>query len=170
LRFIETLPRPERSRASSVRAVSVVLVALAIVVWTRPADWFRRPWSDPYRPQLTGALLTPATYMLLEKPTGYVVPLLPLASRAYQLSDIVLPIVPGGVLDRRIRWGLAHPLPGGVWALFFAASPPRNDLLAVYDLELDGSRNCERIPVVDNREIAVCPLVRKSRTALEEPS
>jgi hypothetical protein len=107
--------------------------------------------------------------MLLEKPTGYVVPLLPLASRAYQLSDIVLPIAPGGVLDRRIRWGLAHPLPGGVRALFFVGTPPRNDLLAAYDLELDGSRNCERIPAADHREISACPLVRKSRTA-QEPS
>jgi hypothetical protein len=168
-RFIETLRGPERSRTSLVPAACVVIVALAIVIWTRPADWLRRPWSDPYQPQLTGALLTPATYMLLEKPTGYVVPLLPLASRAYQLSDIVLPIAPGGVLDRRIRWGLAHPLPGGVRALFFVGTPPRNDLLAAYDLELDGSRNCERIPAADHREISACPLVRKSRTA-QEPS
>lgn len=166
-RFIETLSGPATSRTSCVPAASVVIVALAIVTWTRPAEWSRRPWSDPYHPRLTGALLAPATYMLLEKPMGYVIPLLPLASRAYQVSDIVLPLVPRGVLDRRIRWGLAHPLPGGMRALFFVGTQPRNDLLAAYDLEIDGSRNCEHIPAADHREIAACPLVHKSRTAQE---
>jgi hypothetical protein len=147
-----------------------VIAALAIIVWTHPADWSRRPWSSPYRPQLSGALLTPATYLMLEKPTGYVVPLLPPASRAYQLSDIVLPIVPDGVLDRRIRWGLAHPLEGGVRALFRYGTPPRNDLLATYDLELDGSRDCERIPGADYWDIAACPLIRKSPAPLGKPS
>jgi hypothetical protein len=159
-RFLATLQGPVRSRTSLVPTASVVIVALGIVVWTQPADWLRRPWSDPYRPELAGALETPATYLLLEKPTGYVVPLLPPASRAYQLSDIVLPIVPGGVLDRRIRSGLAHPLEGGVRALFFQGTPPRNDLLAAYGLALDGSRDCERIPAADRRDIAACPLIR----------
>jgi Glycosyltransferase family 87 len=111
LRLFEALYGPERTQASYVPAACVVIAALAIVVWTQPSDWSRRPWSNPYQPQLAGgALSTPATYLLLEKPTGYIVPLLPPASRFYQLSDIVLPIVPGGVLDRRIRWGLSHPL------------------------------------------------------------
>jgi glycosyl transferase family 87 len=169
-RLIETLRGPARSRTSSVPAIPVVIVAFAIIVWTQPAEWARRPWSNPYRPQLSGALSVAATYMLLEKPTGYLIPLLPVASRAYQLSDIVLPIAPGGVLDRRIRFGLAHPLTGGVRALFYVGTPPRNDLLAAYGLELDGSRECERIPAADYREVAACPLVRKSQAGLQEPS
>ena len=169
-RFFETLYAAKGLQTSFAPAVSAVITALAIIVWTHPADWSRRPWSNPYQPQLSGALLTPATYLMLEKPTGYVVPLLPPASRAYQLSDIVLPIVPDGVLDRRIRWGLAHPLEGGVRALFRYGTPPRNDLLATYDLELDGSRDCERIPGADYWDIAACPLIRKSQAPLEKPS
>jgi hypothetical protein len=125
-----------------------VTAAVAVAGWSQAADWTHRPWSDPYRPQISGALLTPATYLLIEKPLGYVVPLLPPGSRAYQLSDLLMPIVPGGSLDRRIRAGLANPLPGGVWAL-----------LDDYGFELDRSRSCERISGARAEDIEACPLV-----------
>jgi hypothetical protein len=169
-RLFETLFDPNAASVSHVRNASAVAVALAIALWTQPADWSRRPWSDPYRPQLAGALATPATYMLLQKPVGYVVPLLPAGSRAYQLADIVMPIVPGGMLDQRIREGLAHPLEGGVRALFLFGDPPRKDLLAAYDLEIDESRDCERIPGADYRDIAACPLIRKPQAPGERHS
>jgi hypothetical protein len=93
---------------------------------------------------------------------GYVVPLLPTASRAYQLSDILLPIAPGGLLDSRIRWGLAHPLPGGVWSLrLLDDEPPRTDLLDAYGLRRDASRTCERIPGANGVDIEACPLVQQ---------
>ncbi|HLI99604.1 MAG TPA: glycosyltransferase family 87 protein [Bradyrhizobium sp.] len=168
-RLFEAWSGADTFRRPFISDAAIVILALAIVVWTQPADWSRRPWSDPYRPQLSGALSIPATYLMLQKPMGYVVPLLPPASRAYQLSDIVTPIVPGGMLDRRIRWGLDHPLAGGVWALYLQGSVPRTDLLVAYDLALDGSRACERIPGAD-QDIAVCPLVRKSQVPLAKPS
>ena len=142
---------------------------MAIATWSQPADWFRRPWSDAYRPQLAGALLTPATYLSLQKPVGYLVPLLPAASRVYQLSDILMPIAPGGSLDHRIRWGLAHPLPGGVWALYREGSPPQVDLLDPYGLKLDASRPCERIPGADGVDFEACRLVQ-SQASPEYPS
>ncbi|HEU0150300.1 MAG TPA: hypothetical protein VFR21_25910 [Bradyrhizobium sp.] len=146
---------------------AIIVTTLAIVLWSQPTDWMRRPWSDPYRPQLAESLQTPATFLLLQKPLGYIVPLLPESSRAYQISDIVLPIAPDGVLDRRIRSGLAQPLPGGIWALYFAESPadnpPRLELLDAYDLKIDPSRTCVRIPGAERVDIAACPLV--SRTA-----
>jgi hypothetical protein len=169
-RLSETLDGPDGSRSLRVRNALVIGAALAIALWSRPADWSRRPWSDPYRPQLAGALSTPATYMLLEKPVGYVVPLLPAASRAYQLADILLPIAPGGILDRRIRHGLAHPLEGGVRALFLAGSQPRNELLAPYGLAIDGSRACDHIPGADGVDIAACPLIWKSQASRGERS
>jgi hypothetical protein len=166
-RLVEAFDRDQaRLRSSSVAAISMVVVAMAIAIWSQPADWSRRPWSDPYRPQLAGPLLTPATYLMLQKPIGYVVPLLPATSRLYQLSDIVVPIAPGGSLDHRIRWGLAHPLPGGVWALHLQGSPPRVGLLDDYGLMLDASRPCERIPGADGLDIEACHLVPK----LEYPS
>jgi hypothetical protein len=159
-RLAEALCDPAGHRTSFGIDISATIVALAIIVWTRPADWSRRPWSDPYQPQLASALQRPATYLMLQKPTGYVVPLLPPESRTYQLSDILLPIVSGGLLDHRIRWGLAHPLAGGVWALYLQGSTPREDLLAPYGLRIDSSRACERIPGADNVDVAACPLVR----------
>ena len=133
--------------------------AVAIALWSQPADWMRRPWSDPYRPALSGPLLKPATYLLIQKPVGYIVPLLPLGSRAYQLADILLPIAQGGSLDRRIRAGLANPLPGGVWAMHLRGSPPRQDLLDEYGFRFDASRSCETIPGADSNDIEACPLI-----------
>jgi glycosyl transferase family 87 len=176
-RLFETAYGPDASRTLMVRDMSAAIAALAVALWTRPADWSRRPWSDPYQPRLAGALSTPATFMLLEKPVGYVVPLLAVGSRAYQLADIVLPILPGavldqpgGTLDRRIRHGLAHPLEGGVRALFLDGSSPRSELLAPYDLEIDGSCACEHIPGADNRDVVACPLVRKPQGPREHHS
>jgi glycosyl transferase family 87 len=155
--------------SSRVCQAATVITALSIALWSQPAEWMRRPWSDPYRPQLADALRKPATFMLLQKPLGYIVPQLSEGSRAYQLSELVMSIVPGGVLDRRIRAGLADPLPGGLWALYFTESrtdnPPRLDLLAAYDLKLDPSRRCERIPGADRVEIAACPLLGPANTA-----
>lgn len=157
-RLMEALDRDAIKRRSAITDISAVMVALAIAIWSQPADWSRRPWSNPYRPQLAGPLLTPATYLMLAKPMGYVVPLLPAASRAYQLSDIVMPIAPGGSLDRRVRWGLDHPLEGGVWALHFRGSAPRRELLDAYGLKFDASRPCELIPGADDVDIEACPL------------
>ena len=138
---------------------SAIVAALAIALWSQPADWFRRPWSDPYQPVISGSFLTPATYLLIEKPVGYVLPLLSPGSRAYQLADILLPIVPGGTLDRRIRAGLANPLPGGVWAMHLRGSPPRQNLLDDYGLRFDTSRPCETIQGASDKDIEACPLV-----------
>lgn len=151
------------SNSPRIAHIATIVAASAIVLWSQPTDWMRRPWSDPYRPQLAAALQVPATYLLLQKPLGYLVPLLPADSRAYQISDIVLPIVPSGVLDRRVRTGLAHPLPGGIWALYFhespADNPPRLDLLDAYDLKIDPTRPCERIAGASRIDIEACPLI-----------
>jgi hypothetical protein len=144
----------------------VVAAGVVIALWSQPADWWRRPWSHPYQPLLSERLKNPATYILLQKPLGHVVPLLPPGSRAYQLADILLPIAPGGSLDRRIRTGLANPLPGGVWAMYHRGSPSPQHLLDGYGLQFDASQPCETIQGPegttqgpDGADIAVCPLV-----------
>jgi hypothetical protein len=167
-RLIEALYRdPIRLQPSRITDVAAIIAASAVAIWSQPADWSRRPWSDPYRPQLAGLLLTPATYLMLEKPLGYVVPLLPASSRVYQLSDILLPVAPGGLFDRRIRWGLANPLAGGVWALHLRGSPPRQNLLDTYGLEFDASRNCEFIPGAEGVDVEACPLSPRPQPLLE---
>lgn len=138
---------------------AAVAAAAAIALCSQAADWSRRPWSDPYQPVVSEALLNPAAYLLIEKPVGYVVPLLPPGSRAYQLADILLPIAPGGSLDRRVRSGLANPPPGGIWALHLRGSPPRQNLLDDYGLQFDTSRSCETIPGADGVDIEACPLI-----------
>src|SRR5205085_8167479 len=39
------------------RANAILLsVALAIALWSQPGDWGRRPWSDPYQPNIPAQL------------------------------------------------------------------------------------------------------------------
>jgi Glycosyltransferase family 87 len=167
-RLIEALyPDPIRLQPSRIADIAAIITASVVAIWSQPSDWSRRPWSDPYRPQLASSLLRPATYLMLEKPLGYVVTLLSASSRVYQLSDILLPVAPGGLFDRRIRWGLAHPLAGGVWALHLRGSPPRQNLLDTYGLEFDASRNCELIPGADGVDIEACPLSPRPQPLLE---
>ena len=156
LAFQHETPRTDRLPRANFAALTA---AAAIALWSQAADWSRRPWSDPYQPVLSGALRNPAAYLLIEKPVGYVVPLLPYDSRAYQLADILLPIAPGGSLDRRVRSGLSNPPPGGVWALHLRGSPPRQGLLDDYGLQFDTSRPCETIPGADGVDIEACPLI-----------
>ena len=155
--------------ASRALPIVTLVVTLAIVLWSQPTDWMRRPWSDPYRPQFAEALQRPATFLLLQKPLGYIVPMLSAGSRAYQISDVELPVVPGGVLDQRIRAGLAQPLPGGLWALYLAESPEGNpvrlELLDAYDLRTDPARACLRISGAEHNDVAACPLIPRAAKA-----
>jgi hypothetical protein len=158
-RLSGALPR-KPFEASRPAWASFVAAGLAVVIalWSQPADWLRRPWSDPYQPQLPQELSNAATYLVIEKPLGYVVPLLGSGSRAYQLSDILMPIAPGGSLDHRIRAGLVHPLPGGVWALHLRSSPPRQCLLENFGWEIDTSRACVPISGADGFDVEACRL------------
>ncbi|CAN5315683.1 hypothetical protein BH11PSE4_BH11PSE4_44160 [soil metagenome] len=148
-----------RRGAAVILAVSVLTAA-----WTQPGDWLRRAWSDPYKPALPTPLAQPATYLLLDKPLGYIAPLLPAASRFYQLADIALPIAPGGKLDRRIRAGLADPLPGGIRELHLRGTVIRPELLEHYGLAIDASQSCQTIDGLDpGAVIEVCPVIKRER-------
>jgi hypothetical protein len=149
---------------SPAKSSGVALVlALAIGAWAQPADWGHRPWSSPYSPApLDAALERPATYFLLEKPVAYVVPRFPQQSRFFQLADIGLPIIPGGLFDRRIRDGLAKPLPGGLFALHVKGHPLREALLAPYALKVDPTQPCTEIDSVIHEPLEVCPLMPAS--------
>jgi hypothetical protein len=139
---------------------ATLALAFAIAVWSQPADWMRRPWSDPYRPELSEQLPPAATYFLIEKALGYIVPQLGSESRAYQVADILMPIVPGGSFDHRIRAGLANPLWGGVWALHLRGSETRQCLLDPYGLQIDTTRPCAIIQGAEGAEIEACRLRR----------
>jgi len=139
---------------------AALAVAVAIALWVQPADWWHRPWSSPYAPApLASALREPATYLMLEKPLAYLVPRFPQQSRFFQLADIGLPIIPGGLFDRRIRAGLAAPLAGGVWALHVQGHPLRDDLLTPYALKIDAARACVEIDSVIKEPIEACPVM-----------
>ncbi len=139
--------------------LATVGLAMAIAVWSQPSDWLRRPWSDPYQPELPSQLAQAASYLVIEKPLGYIVPLLGAGSRAYQLADIVMPIAQGEALDGRIRADLARPPSGGVWTLHLRDRTPRQDLLDQYGWQIDVSRSCAIIPGADGLDIEACPLL-----------
>jgi hypothetical protein len=137
----------------------MVSIAVAIALWSQPGDWWRRPWSSPYQPAISARLAQPATYFLLDKPLGYVTPLLAPRSRFYQIADIALPVMPDGQFDRRIRAGLADPLPGGAWELHIRGKPFRQELLLRYGLAIDATQSCVEIEGAQvATAIEACPL------------
>jgi hypothetical protein len=148
------------SRGLSMRSgLAILAIAAVTAFWTQPGDWWRRPWSNPYKPEISERLRQPAVYILLDKPLAYIAPLLPPRSRFYQLVDIALPIVPNGLFDRRIRAGLKDPLPGGVWELHLRGKAFRKELLEGYGLAIDPSQSCAEIEgVVAASMIEACPL------------
>jgi hypothetical protein len=157
---IETAPGALPTRSSA----AILAIAAVTAFWTQPGDWWRRPWSDPYRPEISNRLRQPAIYILLDKPLAYVAPLLPPGSRFYQLADIALPIVPNGLFDRRIRAGLKDPLPGGVWELHLRGKAFRKELLDGYGLAIDPSQSCAEIEgVVPASAIEACPLTARKQ-------
>ncbi|WP_369721435.1 hypothetical protein AB8Z38_31155 [Bradyrhizobium sp. LLZ17] len=121
---------------------TMLTVAIGIALWSQPADWWHRPWSETYQPKIADELHQPATYFILGKPLAYIAPQLPPQSRFYLLADIGVPIVRGGIFDQRIRDGLKTPLPGGLRELHMRGEPDRTALLDRYALAIDRSRPC----------------------------
>lgn len=144
--------------------LACLAVAVLAALWLQPADWWRRPWSMPYRPAIPAALSQPATYLLLDKPLAVMAPYLPAGSRLYQVTDIALPILPGGKFDRRMRAAIKEPLPGGVWEMYIKGRPARSEALATYGLMADSSRPCVEIegPQLTTMNVA-CPLMPVTR-------
>jgi hypothetical protein len=139
-------------------------VAAAIALWSQPGDWWRRPWSDPYQPRISARLDRPASYFLLDKPVAYVAPLLSPGSRFYQIADIALPVILDGQFDRRIRAGLADPLPGGAWELHIRGKPFRQELLLRYGLAIDATQSCVEIEGAQvATAIEACPLMASGK-------
>jgi hypothetical protein len=142
----------------------MVSIAVAIALWSQPGDWWRRPWSSPYQPAISARLAQPATYFLLDKPLGYVTPLLAPRSRFYQIADIALPVMPDGKFDRRIRAGLADPLPGGAWELHIRGKLFEAKVLERYGLAVDDSKSCVEIEGAQlATAIEACPLVARGK-------
>lgn len=141
----------------------MLTVAAAIALWSQPADWWHRPWSDIYQPKIAAELDQPATYFILGKPLAYIAPQLPSQSRFYLLADIGVPIVPGGIFDQRIRAGLKAPLPGGLRELHMRGEPDRSALLDRYALAIDRSRPCVAIEGARPGTILEsCPLIERA--------
>lgn len=156
--------RPTLPATSSVPLNALMMtVAVAIALWSQPADWWHRPWSDTYRPKIADELRQPATYFILGKPLAYIAPQLPPQSRFYLLADIGVPIVPGGIFDQRIRAGMKAPLPGGVRELHMRGEPDRTALLDRYALAIDPSRPCVAIEGArPDTILESCPLMARA--------
>ena len=169
-RVSASLARPALAASAIPLNAMMVTVALAIALWSQPADWWHRPWPDTYQPKIAAQLEQPATYFLLGKPVAYVAPLLPPQSRFHQLADIGVPIIPDGILDQRIRAGLKEPLPGGVRELHMRGDPDRAGLLDRYGLTIDRSRPCVDIEGARlGTVLETCPLTERGGPAGAEP-
>lgn len=148
-----------RAMPATGRDVLAALTAIALAVWVQPSDWWHRPWTDAY----TGSPGTtqterPASYFLVDKPLAFIIRYLPAASRFYQLADHDLMILPETPFDKRIRAGLADPLPGGNWVMHIKGRPIPMDMVRRYGLEIDASQPCVTFAGAIFVDVAACPL------------
>ena len=114
-----------------------LLAAAATIAWTRPGDWWHRPWSDAYVPRPPAEVAdAPAAFLLTAPPLGYWVRALPRQSRSYLLEPMLLQ--PGGRLTQRFEAGLDHPPGGRIWAVGLdrPIAPHLRDTLAAHGFVL----------------------------------
>jgi hypothetical protein len=143
---------------AAARNIVIGATALALALSVKPGDWGHRPWTHAYdRILVPEALQNPASYFLVDKPVAYAVRSFPADSRFYQLADSDLPIAKGTPFDQRIRAGLAHPLPGGIWVVLIKGNSISTGLLRPYDLALDDARPCLTLAGA-GPDLEFCPL------------
>jgi hypothetical protein len=141
------------------RDVLAGVIAITLALWVQPSDWWHRPWTDAYVGSPgTAETATPATYFLVERPLAFVIHYLPATSRFYQLADHDLPILPGTPFDKRIRAGLAEPLPGGNWVMHIKGRQIPTNLVQRYNLEVDYSYPCITLAGAVFVDVEVCRL------------
>ena len=92
------------------------VAAAALVAGTRPADWWRRTWTDAYVPRPPAALQAPAAVLMAGQPLGYWVSALPDASRVFLVSPSS-GLAVGGLLRERMAAGLRAPPGGRIWVM-----------------------------------------------------
>ncbi|MGI4956715.1 MAG: hypothetical protein ACRYGI_03800 [Janthinobacterium lividum] len=82
------------------RVPAVLATLLILVVTTRSADFFHRPWADNYAAHLPPGVPADSVFGLLSQPQGYWVTIAPRASHAFTLdTDLV---DQGGRLEQRL--------------------------------------------------------------------
>ncbi len=112
--LIALLPTPLPSRLAT--PASWAMMALTIGL-TRPADWWHRPWSDPFTVSLPQPLRQAAAYLLVVHPAGYWASILPAGAQFYSALFGATGLGIGGVLAAQRSDGLAHPPDGLVRTL-----------------------------------------------------
>lgn len=122
---------------------AVVAVAVAVAVWTRPGDFWHRPWPTAYHgPVLPAALRQPAAFLMTGTPMGYLVPYFPEAARFYRLEPKLLP--EGSRLRTRFVAGIAAPPVGGLWLLTPEQPLPDDTRAMLTGFGLAFGRDCLR--------------------------
>ena len=145
-------------------AVVAVLLATAIGLWSVPANWGRRSWSQPYAVDTSSLTVkTPSIFFMLNVPTSYIVRHLPTGSRFFSIATRHhLPLPAGGRLDARIREALKTAAPEMLWALKKQGPADYVDGLALYGLALNSGQQCQGIYGALATNLEVCPLIRTS--------
>jgi hypothetical protein len=143
--------------------VAVCAGVALLVAFTRPPDWWHRPWTETYVPKPPSELMTPAAFVVVSHPTGYWAAALADESRFYSLAPTGL--ATGGILRDRVVAGLATPPVGGLWTL--GADMPmgpavRSQLAA---LGLVPGKPCVRAPSLWGMDTIFCRLTHAGTRA-----
>ncbi|NPD66427.1 DUF2029 domain-containing protein [Lichenicola cladoniae] len=89
-----------RTFASHWRLPGVVVALSVLVVTTRSADFFHRPWADRYVPHLPAGVPADQVFGLLSQPQGYWATVAPRPGHAFTLESSL--VDQGGHLEQRL--------------------------------------------------------------------
>lgn len=125
--------------------------ALLAVGTTRPADWWYRPWSDPFVAAPPPELATPAAYLVLFHPIEYWASALPAAARFHAIAP--------------------NSLATGVCSATLVLKPATSasPLLLELDLSQDGPDRASEVEVTADKQNAMrlqAPDMPAGRTSL----
>ena len=90
------------------------VAAVLLVATTRPAEYFHRPWSQAWRPQVPAGIPAHATYGLVAQPLSYWVVVPPRPDHAFGLTSTLMES--GGALQRRLD-RILRDSPDRLWLL-----------------------------------------------------
>ncbi len=144
---------------SALALIGTVLLAALVGFSSQAANWGRESWDSAYRGiDLPPALLQPATYLLVNKPTAFIASSLPKSSHFVQLEDSDFMILPGSAAAQRFEEILANPGSGGLWAVKSGVGDFPQEKLRKHGLSIDYARGCLQRRTTPLTEVEFCPL------------
>ena len=136
---------------------TILALGGATILWTMPAEWGHRPWTDAYTgPNWPDALHSPGAFVLADTRLSYLAPYAPPASRFFGPLPPLL--APGGRILPQVADGVLRPGPAGAWAVMHARSPTDPQIAELARMGVKAGADCLPLQSLGWDGITACRL------------